>query len=457
MNENDLIKSKITEPIPVYAYVRVSTKEQAMFGDSVNTQIDDLKYYAENNNMKIVDFYIDEGKSALKRLDKRDALQSLLKNIPKQKAKGIIFTKLDRWTRNSRDYWKVQDVLDEYNIFWKAIHERFETETSEGRFAVSNEIANSQRESEKRGERVKAVFDYKVRKGENIFSSTSLPIGFKISTDKRVVIDPNTVKYPLAFYEHYETYRNKNKAIRYMCETFDRNFNICNIRVWLTSTLMYGEYRDNKNYCEAIISKERFMHIKKLEKLNIKTVKNRYEFIFSGLVRCYYCGRRAGGKNNVQNGRNYPRYICGRYGQHIDCKNKYSVTERAIETYLLKNLDELIDKYIFEIETKEKKQRDYKKEIQKIKAKMERLNDLYLNLRIDESEYNQKYNDLQGKLDKYSSIPKKEEKQALIDFKALNIKEIYPTLTNIEKGVIWRSIIKDITWDENKNIHVIFL
>ena len=54
----------------VAAYVRVSTTEQKMHGISIDAQKQKLKEYAENHNMKIVEWYIDEGVSGRKPIAK---------------------------------------------------------------------------------------------------------------------------------------------------------------------------------------------------------------------------------------------------------------------------------------------------------------------------------------------------------------------------------------------------
>lgn len=459
MNNLDFYRKKYPDligKIPVYGYVRVSTKEQAIFGDSIPAQIDELKMFADENNLNLINIFVDDGKSALKRLDKREGLQEMLRKIPLEEPKFIIFTKLDRWSRNIRDYYNVQDVLDKYGVGWQTTQENFETLTSKGRYDVNAELNSAQRESEKRGERVKTVFEYKVKKGENIFSSTSLPIGLKVE-NKKVIIDKERVSIPLDFYEHYEIHRNKQRAIRYISEKYEEHFTVNHVKVWLKSSLMYGEYRNNKAYCEPIITKERFLKLKEIEKCGIKEVKNRYNYIFSGLIKCPYCGHRCSGKSCSSNGKKYPVYRCNRYNITHTCSNNKTISERKIERYLLNNINALISNYIREIEIKEKKEKSFEGKINNIKAKIKRLNDLYVNLIIDEDEFKSKYNDLNEELNKYTNIPKKENKQALMDFNKLNLIEIYNTLDEEEKGVLWRSIIKEITYDENKEPIIIFL
>ena len=54
----------------VAAYVRVSTQEQKLHGLSLDAQKMKLTEYAEKNNMKIVEWYIDEGVSGRKPIAK---------------------------------------------------------------------------------------------------------------------------------------------------------------------------------------------------------------------------------------------------------------------------------------------------------------------------------------------------------------------------------------------------
>ena len=50
----------------VALYGRVSTEEQALRGFSIEAQVDALKEYAKDKNMKVVDVYLDEGISGAK-------------------------------------------------------------------------------------------------------------------------------------------------------------------------------------------------------------------------------------------------------------------------------------------------------------------------------------------------------------------------------------------------------
>ena len=60
--------------IRVGLYIRVSTEEQARHGYSIESQKARLTEWSKEHNYNIVDFYIDEGKSARTKLSNRKEL-----------------------------------------------------------------------------------------------------------------------------------------------------------------------------------------------------------------------------------------------------------------------------------------------------------------------------------------------------------------------------------------------
>ena len=108
---------------------RVSTDEQALHGDSLQAQEEALVEYANENNMKIHKVYRDAGFSARKAVLKRPAMLELLEDVKAGKIDLILFTKLDRWFRNIKEYYKIQEILERNKVVWKAILEDYSTQT----------------------------------------------------------------------------------------------------------------------------------------------------------------------------------------------------------------------------------------------------------------------------------------------------------------------------------------
>ena len=89
-------------------YIRVSTEEQAMHGYSLDAQRETLTRYANMHNLVIVDYYIDEGKSARKKFQNRKEFMRMMTDVEAGRIDLILFIKLDRWFRSVKDYYKIQ-------------------------------------------------------------------------------------------------------------------------------------------------------------------------------------------------------------------------------------------------------------------------------------------------------------------------------------------------------------
>ena len=125
--------------VRVGIYCRVSTDQQVRDGDSIQAQLSALRIYAKEHDYEIAGEYVDDGISGTL-LAERDELQKLLDDVKQKKVDLILFTRLDRWFRSIRHYLNTQEVLDKYNVPWRAIWESFETQTPQGRFMVNQTL-----------------------------------------------------------------------------------------------------------------------------------------------------------------------------------------------------------------------------------------------------------------------------------------------------------------------------
>ena len=111
-------------------YDRVSTDIQVQQGLSLDTQKELLTEYANTHGYEIVDYYIDEGLTARKKLKNRRDFMRLLDDIRADKIDLVLVTKLDRWFRNVKDYHNVQAILEEHHCNWKTVLEDYDTSTA---------------------------------------------------------------------------------------------------------------------------------------------------------------------------------------------------------------------------------------------------------------------------------------------------------------------------------------
>ena len=168
----------------VALYVRVSTEEQALNGDSLRTQREELTKYALNNGFHIFGIYEDDGYSATNL--KRPALEKLLQDVQQNKINRILITKLDRLSRGVRNYYKILDILDDHEVYWQTIFEKYDSSTANGRLHINIMLSVAENESAQTGERIRSVFKTKIKNKELI--SGKIPVGLK-RQEKKLVID----------------------------------------------------------------------------------------------------------------------------------------------------------------------------------------------------------------------------------------------------------------------------
>lgn len=458
---------KIAKIIRVACYVRVSTEEQKKHGYSIATQIAQLKEYVEDHeDMMLVDFYIDEGISAVK-IKKRLALQRLLNDVKDGKVDLILFTKLDRWGRDVKIYHQIQDVLDKYGVTWQAIYEDYENRTAGGKFKINIMMSVSQQMRDTTSENIKNVFKEKLKNGEALTGAT--PFGYmikEIDGKKKIVINPDEEDTLKAMINYYRVHQSIRKTIMYAQDSFKHYPSYQSFYKLLSNTFLYGHFRGIDGYCEAYMTKAEFDELQHFLKNNIRHRETNHIYIFSQLLKCPVCGgnltgyvswtTHANGKRKANLG-----YRCENHWfqrKYSKCTFSPSKSQLKLEKAVLDNLMPMLQEYIIECETSAHKVVK-KTDTAKVKAEMERLNNMYLKGRISEDDYDKKYLDLNNKLLQAEAtethLDVSEELKAL---QGINLHELYKTFSEGEKQAFMRGIIREIHIDEQYNIkNIIFL
>ena len=134
------------------------------------------------------------------------------------------------------------------------------------------------------------------------------------------------------------------------------------------------------------------------------------------------------------------------------------LTQKKIETYLLNNIKPELEKYVADYELKQKIT-SKKTDPSKIKNKLQRLQELYINELIDLDDYRASYNQYKKELDEITSdtIPVKKDLSSIRSFLNLDIQNIYDSLTPQERRALWGSIIDKLIISNDEDIEIIFL
>lgn len=400
----------------VALYARVSTEEQALHGLSIEAQKAALGEWAANQT--IVDYYIDLGVSARKPILKRPELQRLLRDVEQDRIDLIAFTKLDRWTRAIREYYKAQDILDAHNVAWRAIHEDYETQTAAGRLKVNIMLAVAQDEADRTSERIKAVFDDKRRKG--LAPTGSVPKGIRLVNGHD---EPSEDAYIIR--ELFNAYIASRSA-RSIAPRF--GYTAEGIK-WVVK---------NHRYVDAgVIDRSTYETAQEILKTRSQRhTKRDRVFLFSGLVYCS-CGSRMSGAAVPGKGKEYYYYRCISHNQGKPCPGTY-ISELKIEQFLLDNTIKKAKETNVLITKKKKAQPD----LQKLKAKLGKLTDLYLSDLITKDKYEVEYRDVQAKIAEAEREPQEVNTSEL-----KSLLGAYQGLTRPGKKAFWSRLVNRIDID----------
>lgn len=179
-----------------------------------------------------------------------------------------------------------------------------------------------------------------------------------------------------------------------------------------------------------------------------KTTKNRV-YIFSGLISCGECGSRMGGRVATKTEIRF--YNCTAHYMNVSkCGSKANLTEKKIEEYLIETIREKMDR--LKLETLElaplEKVRDYPAEIAALRAKMKKVNRLYINEMIS-------FEECKAENDVYTAQIEALEREAAQRQKPPDFttaeellttgwETLYQNLTLEKKQEFWRMLIKII-------------
>lgn len=436
----------------VFLYVRVSTEEQALHGLSIEAQTTALQDWAKKNGHKVVDVYTDAGISARKPASKRPELQRLLNDVRAGKGDLVAFTKLDRWFRSLPEYYKVQEILEEYHVDWKTIHEDYDTSNSSGRLKINIMLAVAQDEADRTSERIKAVNELKRQKREPL--TGDCPTGYKLD-GKKFIKDPEKEEAVTIFFQKYLECGSVSEAMKCALEKGLRIYYQLAHKM-LSHPAYYGHYFDVDEMTPPYITKEQFDKIQSMRRRIVrKTAKNRV-YIFSGLISCGECGGRMGGRVNTNQASFF--YNCTSHYMRVSgCTNTSNMLERKIEAYLLDSIDEKMrqSKLIAEEARFSEKERDYKAEISVLKAKCDRLKNLYIDGLISREECNQKCEECTAKINSLTKLmenTKKPDFSKLDEILSDGWKSVYESLTKEKKRDFWRIVIKEIRLYKDRHL-----
>jgi DNA invertase Pin-like site-specific DNA recombinase len=195
-------------------YARVSTRDQADNGHSLDAQRSKIEAYATLHDLELSEVIVDEGQSA-KSLD-RPGMGRLLGLIRRQDVDVVVIAKLDRITRSVRDLGDLVERFQRSGVEFASVADNIDTTTASGRLVLNVMASVSQWEREAIGERTADALAHLRSNGKRI--SRFAPFGYKQSGS-----------------DHWEEEPHEQEAIRLVLQLRDQGMSLRQIGAQLES------------------------------------------------------------------------------------------------------------------------------------------------------------------------------------------------------------------------------
>ena len=320
-------------------YCRYSSDSQTE--QSIDGQLRVCTEYAKNNDILILDTYIDRAMTGTN--DNRPDFQRMIKDSSRKKWDYVLVYKLDRFSRNKYETVIHKKTLRDNGVKVLSAMENI-PDTPEGIILESLLEGMNQYYSAELSQKVKRGMNETRRKGN--FTGGFLVYGYKV-VDKKVVIDESkadTVRY---IFEQYAMGVYVKDIIKALTEKgilnknkpFARN-TVYNI---LRCEKYSGIYRHNDevftNIYPQIVDTETFNKVR--DKINANRYGKRsveVVYLLRNKLKCGYCGSTITAEcGTAKNGETKRYYKClGR--KHNNGCNKQAIRKDVLENIVLDNV-----------------------------------------------------------------------------------------------------------------------
>jgi site-specific DNA recombinase len=335
-------------------WIRVSTEDQAR-GESPEHHEKRAKLYAEAKGWHVEEVYHLEAVSGKAVMEHPEA-KRMLKDITAGHITGLIFSKLARLARNTKQLLDFADFFDKHNADLISLGESIDTSTPAGRLFYTVIAATTQFEREEIASRVAASIPIRAQLGKPL--SGHSPYGFRW-VDKKFVVDENEAPVLKLMFDLFLKHKRKKTVADELNQMGYRTragalFSGTAIRRALLDTAAKGirraNYLTSKNGksipkpesdwvflpCEPIVSPEVWdnCHHVLMEQLKPKKKPGpKAVHLLSGFVKCT-CGKKMYVFHE-----NKLLYACAPCKNRIPADDLHDIYYEQLKTFLLTETD----------------------------------------------------------------------------------------------------------------------
>ena len=331
-------------------FARVSSREQALEGNSLDVQVSSFERYAALKGEELVRVF--RVAESAKRSDERKVFHEAIRfaSDPKNRIAKILFSAVDRATRTLGDLARLADLKDHHNVVSVAIKEGVDNSTSESELVLTVLAATARHAIRSSSEKIRASIDNRVIekglppgraawglknvRGEDMQGRVvpHFTRGSQVSRIFTLVADEHVPVFPdLADRLFRECIYFSEKSPRF---TRSKLYALLQDRTYLGEIKYQGRWWPGK--IQPLVDRALFDRVQ--ERLRRKGQRTRRNLLFSGvLIRCGHCGSAITGE--FKKGK-YAYYRCANANKQAD-HPRVRLTEADLDAQVRKMLETL--------------------------------------------------------------------------------------------------------------------
>jgi len=449
-------------------WIRVSTEDQAR-GDSPEHHERRARFYAESKGWDAKEVYHLEAVSGRSVMGHPET-ERMLKDMRSGHITGLIFSKLARLARNTKELLEFADIFREQDADLISLQEAIDTSTPAGRLFYTMIAAMAQWEREEISDRVAASVPIRAKLGKP--TAGLPPFGYQW-VDRRLVPHAEEAPVRKLIYELFQEHRRKRTVARLLNQMGHRTRNGSRwsdtsvarlIRDPTAKGIRRANFTTNRGGDRRFKPKEEWVHtpvepilseelwsacnaILDNRKRTGKVPARKTVHLFSGLTFCG-CGKRMYVPSNT------PKYVCPK------CRNKIPITDlEAVFHEQLKGFFSSPDEAASYLNQADKTIKDREEQLRtlvaeqaKVREEMEKVYRLYIADQLSVEGFGRQNRPLEERLKQLEDqIPRLQGEADFLKIQFLSSDEIlseakdlwtrWPTLAVEEK----RQVIENIT------------
>lgn len=394
-------------------WIRVSTEDQVR-GESPETHERRARLYAEAKGWTVVEVYRLDAVSGKTVRDTPEA-QRMLADIHDGHITGLIFSKLARLARNTKELLEFSEIFRECSADLISLAESIDTSTPAGRLFYTMIAAMAQWEREEISERVAAAVPIRAKAGKP--TGGQAPFGYQWK-DKQLFIDPAEAPVRKLLFDLFREHRRKKMVARLLNERGHRtrnggSFSDTTVDRLLRDPIAKGLRRANytKNpdgkkrawvlkpesewvhfEVEPIVSEELWVecnHYLDQQRSKLHRPTKPAVHLFSGVTYCT-CGQKMYVPSNN------PKYTCKPCRNRIPLDDLEAVFHHQIKQFLFSDeeIASQLDEASATVREKAELLAVLERDAGKLTAEIDKLYDLYQSGMIDKAGFGAKYKGL---------------------------------------------------------------